>query len=113
KFNIVITATDKATAVVRKFKDQVSQITRPVRQTMASFKKFGKELGLDKLAKGFVSVTKFAAGAARSVLGVGAALAGVVAIGSITAIAEFARSWAFAGSEIQRSASIIPITTTR
>lgn len=113
KFNIVITATDKATAVVRKFKDQVSQITRPVRQTMASFKKFGKEVGLDKIAKGFMGVTKFAANAAKSVGGFALALAGIAVATSLAEIADLVKQWVFAGTKIQQTASVIGIGTTK
>lgn len=113
KFNIVITATDRATAVVRKFKDRVAQITKPVRDTMSSFKKFSKELGLGKLAAGFMSVTRFAASAATKILGAGAAMAGVATIASLTALAEWARSWGDVGAAVLRSASVIGIGTTR
>lgn len=107
KFNIVISATDKATAVVKKFKNEVSKITRPFRETVKSVKKLGKELGLDKLAKGFVGVTKFAAGAATKILGVGAALAGVAVAGGAVAITAMARDWTFMGTQVLNTAGII------
>lgn len=113
KFNIIITATDRGTAVVRKFKDNLSQITRPVRQTFASFKRFSKEVGLDKLGRGFVNVAKFAGSAALKIGGVGLAMAGVAAIAGAAELANWARDWLFTGSAVQRFASITGQSTQR
>lgn len=113
KFNIIITATDRGTQVVRKFKDQIAQIVRPVRQTMGSFKKFGKELGLDKIAKGFVGVTKFAAGATTKIFGMGAALAGIAAAASLKEIGDAIRDWVFSGTKVVNFSAIIGAATTR
>lgn len=118
KFNIIITATDRGTAVVRKFKDQISQITRPVRQTMQSFSKFGKELGLDKLAKGFSKIAKTAVGGSLDIMGFGAAAeamglgivaAGIAVVAGALALARYTYGWATLGSEVRRTAAIIGI----
>lgn len=98
KFQIVITASDKATATVRKVRDSIAQFTRPIRQVKSSVAALGKELGLERLAKSLKGV----AGAASKV-------AAVVGVGSVAAIAAFTRQWAFAGAEMLRTIGIIGI----
>lgn len=113
KFNILITATDRATAVVRRFKRNVADITKPVRDTLNSVRKFSKEIGLTKIAKGFTNVAKFAASAAGKILSAGAAMAGIAAAASLVALADWTRSWGEVGAAVVRSSAIIGISTTR
>ena len=105
-FRITIMATDKATAVVKKFNNQMAQATKPIRQIRNSVASLGRELGLDRLAKvgkklagGLENIVKKAATAASALL----AIAGISTIASVAALT---RQWAAAGYELFKLTSI-------
>jgi hypothetical protein len=110
KYNIVITATDAATAKIRAIKGAISGLVRPISDTARSAAALGKETGVDKIGRSFLDLSKNAAMSLKSVGGVGGALAGAVGAGSISAIAIWSKNWASANSQIVRTAASIGVT---
>lgn len=110
-FKIVITASDKATATVRKVKDSIAQFTRPIRQVKASIGALGREIGLDRVTQGLGRMARGAEKVAQKALTIVSAISAVAGVGSIAAIAAMTREWAFAGAEILRSAGVIGTAT--
>src|SRR5690348_13474436 len=112
-FNIVISATDKATATIRKVNDSMSRITRPFEQVGKSFKSLGREIGVDKIGQDLAKIGVTARDAARyvgSIVAPMAALTGVASVGGIIALAD---GWAKLGRNITYSAQNIGIGTTQ
>ncbi|MBR8509636.1 phage tail tip lysozyme [Burkholderia cenocepacia] len=110
-FNIVISATDKATAVARRVNDSIAKLTKPIADVKSSVAAFNKETGLDQLGKKFESVGKSAQSVARSVASIAPPLAAIVGVGSVAGIAAFATSWGRAATEIANTSSVIGVTT--
>ena len=106
-FQIVISATDKATATVRKINDAMGRLTRPFQEVGKSFKSLGTELGLPKLAKGLGTVTRGATEAARGIAGIVAPMAAITGIGTISGIVALADGWAKVGRNVVYSAQNI------
>jgi hypothetical protein len=112
-FNIVISATDKATATVRKINNSISKITRPFEEAGKSFKSLGREIGFDKLGASLSKIGVTARDAARGVGSIVAPLGGITGIASIAGIVELADGVAKVGRNITYSAQNIGIGTTQ
>ncbi|MFP3503251.1 phage tail tip lysozyme [Burkholderia sp. SIMBA_062] len=110
-FNLVITATDKATAVAKRVNESIAKITKPIADVKSSVAAFNKETGLDQLGKKFESVGKSAQTVARSVASIAPPLAAIVGVGSVAGIAAFATSWGRTAAEIANTSSVIGVTT--
>lgn len=110
-FTIVISATDKATAVVRKVNDAVGRLTRPFEQVGKSFKGLGRELGFDKIGDQLQGVGRTAATAARGVSSIVAPMAALTGIGTIGGIVALADGWAKLGRSVTNSAANIGAST--
>jgi hypothetical protein len=111
ELKIVISAVDKATAVVRKVNDSISKSLRPVTEVQRSLKMLSREAGLDRMGKSLVQVSRAAADVATKVGSIVAPLTAVVGIGSIAAVGALAKKWGDYGSEILRSADSIGMST--
>jgi hypothetical protein len=111
ELKIVISAVDRATAIVRKVNDSVSKAVRPVAEVQRSLKMLTREAGLDRMGKSLVQASRAAADVATKVGSIIAPLAAVVGIGSIAAIGALAKKWGDFGSEILRSATNIGMST--
>src|SRR5258708_4936401 len=111
KFDILITATDKATAVVAKVNRSIASITKPIADLRASSVAFAKEAGLDKVGKALVNVGRGALAAGEKIAGVAAAITGVAGVSSIAGVAALATEWAHLGAEIGRSAATIGVSS--
>ncbi len=112
-FKIVITASDKATATVRKVKDSIAQFSRPLTQVRASVGALGKEIGLDRMAKGLGRVSAGARAVAEKAAGAVTAVAAIAGVSSIAGVAALARGWAFLGLQIGRTANLLDMGTTK
>ncbi|UPG89266.1 phage tail tip lysozyme [Luteibacter aegosomaticola] len=99
-FNIVISATDKATATVRKINDSLDRVARPFKEVGKSFKSLGTELGFDKIGKNLGTIRASAAGAARGIASIAAPLSAVTGVSSVAGVVALANSWAKAGRSI-------------
>ena len=103
KFQLTITAVDKATSTMRKINASMDRMTRPVRMLGQSLKGFGKEAGLDKVASAMGKVGKSASDVGGKLASILAPLGVIVGGGTITGIAALATEWGRLGSEIARS----------
>lgn len=112
-FQIVISATDKATATVRKVNDAISKITRPFDQAGKSFKSLGRELGFDKISANLSRMGQDARDAARGISSIVAPLAGITSIASIAGVISLADGVGKLSRNITYSAQYIGIGTTQ
>jgi len=110
-FTITISATDKATATVKKVNESISKFVRPVTEVKRATSALGKEMGLGKIGKGFKDVAVAATDAAREASKIVAPLAAIVGVGSIIGIVKLSKTWGDLGSEISRTSQIIGIST--
>jgi hypothetical protein len=111
-FNIVISATDKATAVAKRVNDSIAKMTKPINDVKSSVAAFGKETGLDRVGKGLEKVGNAAGDVARKVASIAPPMAALVGIGSVAGIAALAAGWGKAAVEIANTASVIGVSTT-
>jgi len=112
-FQIVISATDKATATVRKVNDAVSKLTRPFDQVGKSFKSLGREIGFDKIGANLSRIGADARAAARGIASIAAPLTGITGIASVAGVIALADGVAKLGRNVTYSAQDIGIGTTQ
>jgi hypothetical protein len=99
-FNIVISATDKATATVRKVNDALDRVARPFKDVGKSFKGLGRELGFEKIGKNLDTIGSSAATAARGIGSIVAPLASITGVASVGGVIALADSWAKVGRSV-------------
>jgi len=99
-FNIVISATDKATATVRKVNDALDRVSRPFKDVGKSFKGLGRELGFEKIGKNLDTIGASAATAARGIGSIVAPLASITGVASVGGVIALADSWAKVGRSV-------------
>lgn len=112
-FNIVISATDKATATVKKIDDGISKMMRPYNELGKSFKSLGRGLGFDKIGKDLTNMGRTGMDAARSIGSIARPLAAITSIGSVAGIAALSTEWANLGRNIKNSAANIGMSTSQ
>lgn len=112
-FQIVITAVDRATQTVRRINDGFERLTRPIVLVRQSVQRFGQEMGLDKVAKGFASVGRSALDVAGNVRSIVAPMAAVIGIGSIAGLFALATGWGAVGMEVSKASASIGISTSQ
>ncbi|OOG61451.1 hypothetical protein B0E46_15860 [Rhodanobacter sp. B04] len=111
KFNIVITATDAATATVKKVNDAMGRITRPFEEAHKSFKRLDTALADNPIAKSLGHISKASLGVAKSIGRIAAPIAAITGIGSIAGITMLADRWAKFGRSVTYAAQGIGIST--
>lgn len=110
-FQIVISATDKATDTVRKVNRSLNRLTAPFQEVGKSFKSLGRELGFQKIGKDLNNIGQTAARAARGVGSIVAPMAAVTGVASVAGIVALADGWAKLGRSVTYSAQNIGIGT--
>ena len=110
-FKIIISATDKATATVKKVNDSISRFVRPITEIKKASAALGKELGIERMGKSMAKVSTAAKDVSESIGHIIAPLASVFGIGSIAAIGEFAKKWGDVGAEIGRTSTTLGVST--
>ncbi len=113
KFDITISATDKATATVKKVNDAMGKITRPFEEAHKSFKQFDAALADNPIAKSLGHISKASLGATRAIGRIAAPIAAITGIGSIAGITMLADRWAKFGRATTYAAQGIGISTTK
>jgi len=113
KFVIEISATDKATATVKKINDAMGKVTRPLEDAHKSFNRFGAALADNPIAKSLGKIGKAGLGAARSVGRIAAPIAAITGIGSIAGVTMLADRWAKFGRSVTYAAQGIGISTSK
>jgi hypothetical protein len=106
-FKIVISATDKATASVRKVNDAISKMTRPFSNVQRSASALGKEIGRNPVAKGLKQIGRIAESTAASVAKIAVPMAGLVGFGSIAGLAALVTEWGRLGFEIGKTSATL------
>ena len=109
-FRIVVTAVDKATAVVKHVNESFARLTRPIAEIHKSVAGFAKEAGLDRIGKSMVNVGQAAANVGEQLTRIVVPLAAVAGIGSVAGVAALAKEWSALGAEIGRQAQTIGVT---
>lgn len=110
-FQITISAVDKATAVVRKVNNSVSQLARPFQEVGKSFKSLGRELGFQRLGKNLGDIGRQSWSAAQSVGSIVAPMAALTGAGTVAGVAALADSWARLGRSTVNTAANIGLST--
>jgi hypothetical protein len=113
RYNIMVTATDAATARVRAIKQGLGSIVAPITNVGKSVKALGKEVGIDKLAKGVGKLGSMATDAVKSIGGISPALAGVVGVGSLAAMAAYGKQLIYSQSATMRFAATTGVAAQR
>ena len=113
KFEIVISAVDKATAVMRHVEAQTNRLTEPYKKLGQSMSSFSRASGLSNVGKELGKVRDVAGDVASKVASILPPLAGLAGVASVAGIAAMATSWGSAGAEIDRTSSVIGVGTTK
>lgn len=100
KFNIYITAFDKASGVVNKVNKSLAGINEPVSKFGRAMQAFSRESGIKGLVKHLGDTAKGAEQVASKVASIAAPLAAVFGAGSVAAVAGMANAWGQLGREI-------------
>jgi hypothetical protein len=112
-FQIVISATDKATDTVRKVNKAIGSLTQPFKNVGTSFKSLGRELGFEKIGKNLSSIGQSAERAAKGVGSIVAPLAAITGVASVAGIIAMADNWAKLSRNVTYSAQSIGVSTTK
>jgi hypothetical protein len=110
-FNITISATDRATASIKKVNDSISKLTRPFENVQKSMNSVGRELAKNPVVKGLASIEQAAMGVAGSIAKIGAPLAALVGVGSIAGINALVTGWGRMGFELTTTSASIGVST--
>ncbi len=111
KFDIRISAVDRATATIRKINESMSRLTRPVSQMGRSIKALARESGLTRFGKSLGKVGHAAGDVARKIGSIVAPFMAVIGVGSIAGVSALAVSWGRLGFEIGQTSLLIGIST--
>lgn len=112
-FQIVISATDKATDTVRKVNKAIGSLTQPFKNVGTSFKSLGRELGFEKIGKNLSSIGQSAEHAAKGVGSIVAPLAAITGVASVAGIIAMADNWSKLSRNVTYSAQSIGVSTGR
>jgi hypothetical protein len=110
-FKIVISATDKATASVKRINDSISKMTRPLSNVARSAKALGKELSQNPAIKALKSIAGAAKSVAMSIGGVALSMGGLVGIGTLAGLGMLVTAWGNLGFEVSKTSSLLDVST--
>ncbi|MDB5853294.1 MAG: putative rane protein phage related [Herminiimonas sp.] len=109
-FKIVISATDKATASIKRINDSISKMTRPFENVQRSMKSLSKELDRNPVVKGMKKISNAALGVAESVAKIAAPMAALIGIGSVTGISMLVSEWGKLGFEVSKTSALLDVS---
>ncbi len=107
EFNIKISASDKASAIIQKINKNLSGLDKPLQVIGKQTASLGKDDGLEKYGKGISDISSRAANAAKEVANIISPMNILTGAGSIAGIVLMAKRWGDAGSEIGRTSKMI------
>lgn len=110
-YKIEISAVDKVTATVKKINASMEKLISPATNFQKSLADLKKEAGLNVLVKSLKAVGTAAVGVAESVASIVAPMAAIIGIGTIAGVAALVTEWGKLGFEINKSASLIGISS--
>ena len=113
KFEITISAVDKATAVFRNIETQTNKLTEPYKKLGQSMSDLSRASGIGNVSKELGKIRDVAGDVASKVASILPPLAGLAGVASVAGIATMATSWGSAGAEISRTSGVIGVGTTR
>ncbi|MGO4379745.1 hypothetical protein AB4Z19_15825 [Pseudoduganella sp. RAF19] len=112
KFQITISAVDRATGVVRRVNASMSRLTRPVVEVGKSVRNLVREAGIDKFGQRLMGVGRAAVDVTGKLGGIAGPL-GILVGGSILAgIVALTLEWGRLGAEVDRTARSLDISAT-
>lgn len=110
RFDIVISATDKASAVARKVNNSMGKLMLPFTNFQKNMSVLSKTAGLDKIATGVLNVGRAATGVMGQLHGLLGPLLAISAGGIAAGIVSLALAWGMLGFQVQRSATAIGVS---
>ena len=111
RFDILITATDRATAVVKAVNQSWSKAMDPIVKTGAAFSAFSKEAGFNKLGSAIGRVGEAAVATGQQIGGLIAPIVAVTGL-SVAGVAAMTVAWGRFGAELLNTSRAIGISTT-
>ena len=108
-----IVAVNKATAQIHAINQSMSKLTRPYKKLATSVKQFSNVSGLTKVGQKLREVATSGARLAGSLAKIGTPLLALVGGGTIAGITELAIAWARVGSETERTATLLGISSAK
>lgn len=112
KFDIIISATDRATDAIRRVNQNINRITQPIREVRRAATDLGRELGLGKVSTAFGEVRRSVGQVGEGIRRIVAPLAAVVGVGSISGVAALATEWGHMGLEISNTSRNLGVAVT-
>jgi hypothetical protein len=109
KFQITISAVDRATAVVRRINGNMSRLTRPVAQLGQSIRSLGREMGFDRLGSRALAAARAVGDVGGKVVGLLGPLGTLTAGGILAGLVAMTLEWAHMGSEIAGTSQALDI----
>lgn len=110
-YELVLTATDRATPVVQKFTNSLERTLRPVRDLEAAMKRLGKVAGLTSLAPTLRHIKRGANDAAEGIRSIVPPLAAITGVGTLAGIAALVNGFAKMTVHSQNSAAVLGVST--
>ena len=110
-FQIIVSATDKATATIKRINEAISKIARPISEVQRIGKSVGKELGFEKMGKSMSGMGKAATDVSNGIRSIIAPLTAVIGIGSVAGVVELTKKWGQMGLEIGHTSRILGISS--
>lgn len=117
RYNIVVTATDAATARVQAIKKSIGSIVSPITNVGKSVKALGQEVGLKKIGSGLTAASKGASNLLRTVGALNPAIAGIGAgaslVGAVVALGGYTKEMIYAQSATLRFSQVSGVAATK
>lgn len=110
-YELNITATDRATAVVNKFAANLERTTKPVRDLEQAMKRLGTASGLTKVAPALRQLRNGANDAAAGIRSIVPPLAAITGVGTLAGIAALVNGFAKMTVHSQNSATVLGVST--
>lgn len=110
KFEITISAIDRASATVRKVNKEFGKTFRPLTRIKSSAAALGREIGIPTLGKNLAKVGKAAQTAASKLSIVAAPLTAIIGGGTIAGVVDLATAWGHLGMETAQTAQTLGVS---
>lgn len=110
-FTFVISATDRATNVVRRINSEFSRQFRPLTNLYRAAARLGREIGKNPIARGMLGIGRAVAGVAAGIARVAAPMAALIGVGSIAGVAALAMEWGRMGFEVSKTSAGLGMVT--
>lgn len=113
KFEITISAVDRATAVVRNVNRALAQVTAPITRLKSSLRSLSAELGLDKIGKGLQGVGRATMDVTQRLNGMLTPLTALLGFSTLAGILEQGHAWAMVAWNITMAAQATNVAIPR